>query len=403
MSISKKGLDPSSIGRGNVEMIFRLIQREGGISRTDIAEKTGLSKTAVSSSVNQLLERDLILEDKHKRYSKVGRKPRILSVNADGRYFISIDIGGTTVKYGIGNLVGDICSTKTIQTPDHWENLFTDITYRVENCGGWSGISPEKISALAIAVPGVVNADGTISYVPNIEGLDRVKLGSELEKTLDLPILLENDVNASVLGEYRERRSNYSNIVFIAVGTGVGGGIIFGGELYRGSLNHAGEVGWFVPSLNEMEGDLVDSKGPLESRISGPDLVKRAKEMLTEYPDDPLSEKAGELNPKLILSKRDKSRISRHLTEDWINEISLLIANITTIIDPELVVIGGGVSKTGGKYIDEIREKVKQNTQTPPEIDLTTLGDDAPLYGGLAVCRHNYSRLLWNSDEGVRG
>ncbi len=403
MSTSKKGLDPSSIGRGNVEMIFRLIQREGGISRTDIAKSTGLSKTAVSTSVNQLLKRDLLVEDKHKRYSKVGRKPRILSVNPDGRYFISIDIGGTNVKYGIGNLIGDICSTRTIFTPDHWEDLFSDIVDRVSGCERWSDTPSDRISALAIAVPGVVNADGTISYVPNIEGLDKVKLGRELEKELDLPIFLENDVNASVLGEYRERRSNYYNIVFIAVGTGVGGGIILDGDLYRGSLNHAGEVGWFVPELEQIDGNVADSKGPLESRISGPDLVNRAKELSAEYPDDPLAEMVDELDPKVILSSGEESKISRDLTEDWINQISLLIANITTIIDPELVVIGGGVSKTGGKYIEEIREKVAKNTQTPPEIDLTKLGDDAPLYGGLAVCRHNFSRLLWNRKEGAEG
>ncbi|MBS3789107.1 winged helix-turn-helix domain-containing protein, partial [Candidatus Bipolaricaulota bacterium] len=91
----EEGLKPRSIGRENIEMIFRLIQRKEKISRTDIAKLSGLSKTAVSSSVDQLLEEELIRENKQSHYSRVGRKPLLLSVKPNGKHFISVDVGGS--------------------------------------------------------------------------------------------------------------------------------------------------------------------------------------------------------------------------------------------------------------------------------------------------------------------
>lgn len=144
MSNSTEGLNPSSIGRENLEMIFHLIQRKGEVSRTDIAESSGLSKTAVSSSVDQLLEEGLISEDKHKKYSKVGRKPRLLSVNSKGRHFLSIDIGGTSLKYGLGNLVDELEETIKISTPDNWKELYQNVMEVVRGSESWSRVSLKR-------------------------------------------------------------------------------------------------------------------------------------------------------------------------------------------------------------------------------------------------------------------
>lgn len=393
-SNSTKGLNPSSIGRENLEMIFHLIQKEGEVSRTEIAKLSGLSKTAVSSSVDQLLNEGLIKEDKHKKYSKVGRKPRLLSVNSKGRQFISIDIGGTWVKYGLGNLGGKLEETKKISTPEHWKKLYQNLVEIVRGSENWLGVNFDKVKGLAIAVPGVVNRDGTVNYAPNIDGLDQVRLGYELEEELGIPIFLKNDVNASALGEYRKRKSSYSNLVFIAIGTGVGAGIILDGELFKGSTNHAGEVGWFVSELTHMGEKGNGKKGWLESRISGPDIVKRAQEKLKKSSDNPLRDPKRNLSPRKILETRTKNTVAGELTEDWINIVAMLVSNITAIIDPELVVLGGGVSKTGSRYIEEIESRVAQNTQHTPEIEPSELGDEAPLYGGIAVCRQNISQFI---------
>ncbi|MFW6111449.1 MAG: ROK family transcriptional regulator [Candidatus Bipolaricaulota bacterium] len=396
---SEKGLNPSSIGRENVEMIFQLIQRAGEITRTEISSSSGLSKTAISSSVTQLLDKDLILEDKHRRYSKVGRKPRLLSINPEGRHFISIDIGGTKVTYGLGNLTGELLDTETKTTPDHWEKLYEDILNHVRNSSEWSSEGFSQIDGVAIAVPGVVNENGTVHYAPNIEGLDRVQLRQELGQVLDIPIFLENDVNASALGEYQKRKSVYTDIVFIAIGTGIGAGIINDGELFTGFSNHAGEVGWLVSDVDYMETKKNGKKGWLESRISGPDIVRRAKQKLENNLEDPLSDYESGLNPKVILQNELDSPVAGELIEDWIKVVSMLISNITNIVDPQLVVLGGGVSKTGGEYIEEVRHRVARNTQRTPEIELTLLGDKAPIYGGFAVCRKNISEFIWENGS----
>lgn len=398
---SSEGLNPSSIGKENLEMIFRLIQRKGEVSRTDISRLSGLSKTAVSSSVDRLLEEELITENKHKRYSKVGRKPRLLSVNPDGKYFISIDIGGTSVTYGLGNLGGELKGAKTVSTPDNWKILHREVIELVGDSREWAGVGYEEVEGMTIAVPGVVNEDGTVNYAPNIDGLEEVKLREELGKELDMPIFLENDVNASALGEFRERKSDHSSLVFIAIGTGVGAGIIIDDELFKGARNHAGEVGWFVSEISHMSNVDGNRKGWLESRISGPDLVRRTNEKLREVGEDPLLEEGVKLDPRIILDGKVDSPVARKITEDWINVVSMLVSNITAIIDPELVVLGGGVSKTGCRYIDEIKKKVEKNTQHTPRIDGSRLEDKAPLYGGLAVCRENISDLLWRKPVGT--
>jgi len=394
MTDKREGLKPRSIGRENVEIIFQLIQRKGEISRTDIAKLSGLSKTAVSSLVDQLMEEELVREYKQKRYSKVGRKPRLLSVNPNGRHFVSVDIGGSSVIYGLGNLNGELEETKKVSTPDNWKVLHEDIIDIVSNCNRWTERSYQDVEALAIAVPGVVNEDGTVNYAPNIEGLDKIKLREELGKELEIPIFLENDVNASALGEYRERKSKYSNLVFIAIGTGVGAGIIIDGELFKGSTNHAGEVGWFVSDISHMSKKKSGQKGWLENRISGPDIVRRTEERLQSIQDDPLCREDLNLSPKTILEDKYNSPVSREMIEDWIKVVSMLVSNITAIIDPELVILGGGVSKTGCKHLNDIKIRVKKNTQHTPKIDPSKLDDKAPLYGGLALCKQNIAQYL---------
>lgn len=382
-------------------MIFRLIQREGSLSRTEIANLSELSKAAVSSSVSQLLNKELLIERRQEDYSGVGPKPKPLSINPEGVHFLSIDIGGDQIGYGLGNLAGEITETITTITPSHWNELQSDIVNQVRNCEEWSGVNYEEIDGLSIAVPGVVTQEGTVNYVPNVSGLNNTNPKNELGEIFSVPIFLLNDVNASALGEYGYRKNDFSDLIYIAIGTGVGAGIIIDDKLFRGSSNHAGEIGWFVPELKYLGSSPSETKGNLENIISGPDIVETAKNKLSNTDEDTLVN-YNNLTPKTILEQPEGSSVAKEITTTWVNTVALLISNITTIIDPEVVILGGGVSKTGCQYLSRIRGLVEDTTQNAPKLVSSELELKAPLYGATRICIENIDQLLWNHKEGPK-
>lgn len=286
---------------------------------------------------------------------------------------IGIDIGGTMIKYGLLSLEGEILESGETATEASKgvEILFEKLCTIVEK------YSDEKI--LGIAVSGTGQIDGSIGKVIGgneiIPGWIGTNLVERLEKKFNLPAVLENDVNCAALGEkWLGAGKGEDNFVCLTIGTGIGGGIVLNGDIFRGDTCVAGEFGHIQVEKNGVQ-CLCGKKGCYERYASATALVRMAKERTGE-----------ELNGKEIFDREKAGEpVFVQLVKDWIDYFTDGLSTIIYIFNPSLVVVGGGVTKQGDYLLDKINKsldgKVGVNYKKNLTVKFAQLGNNAGMLG----------------------
>lgn len=296
-------------------------------------------------------------------------------------YAIGIDLGATFVKIGLVDNRGKVCFRRKIQTPIG-ANKALIIDAIINNIRDIIRESGKKVSGVGIGVPGPVDSKkGIVHYFPNIKGWEEIPLKSILEKKLGLAVILDNDVNAMTLGEFVFGAGRGSqNIVCLTLGTGVGGGIIIDGKLYRGSSMTAGEIG-HMP-INET-GPICNCGGKacLEKYIGNRYILERAKKIFgSGITLEKVSELAGSGNKKAIL-----------IWAGVAEKLSVALCQVINLLNPDKIVIGGGVSKAGSFILNPLRKEIKRRAMRDQaahvKIVLAKLGSDAGIIGSSLLVR----------------
>ncbi|MCI6151957.1 MAG: ROK family protein [Fusobacterium perfoetens] len=287
---------------------------------------------------------------------------------------VGIDIGGTMIKYGLLSIKGDILENGEVETEASKgiEVLFEKLCNIVSKYLKSNDI-------LGIAVSGTGQIDGSIGKViggnPIIPGWIGTNLVEKLEKEFNLPAVLENDVNCAALGEkWLGAGKGQDNFICVTIGTGIGGGIVLNGEIFRGSSCVAGEFGHIQIEKNGKE-CLCGKKGCYERYASATALVSLAKE------------KTGKIyNGKQIFDKERKNEpIFVEVIKEWVDYFTDGLSTITYIFNPTLIIIGGGVTKQGdyllNKFKDSLDSKLGVNYKKNLEIKFAELGNNAGMLG----------------------
>ena len=287
---------------------------------------------------------------------------------------VGIDIGGTMIKYGLLSLEGQILKSGEMATEAEKgvEILFEKICSVVENFS-----REEKI--LGIAVSGTGQIDGSIGKVVGgneiIPGWIGTNLVERLEKKFNLPAVLENDVNCAALGEkWLGAGKGEDNFLCLTIGTGIGGGIVLNGDVFRGNTCVAGEFGHIQIVKNGVQ-CLCGKKGCYERYASATALVRMAKERTGE-----------DLNGKEIFD-REKAGIPvfTELVKDWVDYFTDGLSTIIYIFNPPLIVVGGGVTKQGDYLLEKINkslsEKLGINFKKNLSVKFAELGNNAGMPG----------------------
>lgn len=403
MTNTKKGVArPESMGRVNQKVVLEEIRLNGPISRADIARKTGLSKPSVSRAVDILLKENLVFEgDPLENHQEVGRKPKWLRFNTKAAFFQSVDIGGTKITFGLGDLSGELLEEHSVKNPRYWDKIVKLISNEVERVLRSANIPLEKLKGIAIAAQGVVNIEkGEVTSAPNIEGPERYLLKDRIKEHLSVPVWIENDVNLAAVGEFWKEQEKCKNIIYISLGTAIGGAIIINGSLFRGKNYYAGEIGWFVSGKDYLFKNF-DKFGCLESLATGPALVRKAKEMIKQIPSQyDLLALDDDITPKKIFDAYKKGgRLAKKIVNDWIKDLGIAISNVSSLLNPELIILEGGLTRSGGFFLDELKKIVNWGTQIPPQIEISHLQNKAPLYGGLKLCLDQYMEKLFSEEH----
>jgi glucokinase len=227
---------------------------------------------------------------------------------------------------------------------------------------------PGRISSIGIGWPGLVNQRlRRLEVTPNMLDLSSVDLYQELTREIQLPIVFENDANAGAYGEWRAGAAvGLNDVLYVALGTGIGSGLILGGQLQRGSLGFGGEFGHFKIDANGLECG-CGSTGCLETMVSGPNIVRRVRENLFSDPSFSVSQLARDMEGTLTCERikqaaRENDDLAKVVLAKTGVFVGMAIASAINLLNVEMVVIGGGVMTDGEVLLQPIRAETRART-----------------------------------------
>ena len=309
-------------------------------------------------------------------------------------YSLGVDIGGTTVKLGLFTITGELICKWEIPTrkDECGKYILSDITESINYLLNERKIEKSSIAGVGVGVPGPVRSDGTVLKCVNL-GWDIFNVEKELEKLVELPVKAANDANIAALGEmWQGGGKGFSNLVMVTLGTGVGGGVIINGKIIDGNNGAAGEIGHMRVSDREEESCGCGKKGCLEQYASATGIVRVAKGILENTTETSALREVGVLTAKDIFdAARNKDKLAMSIVEDFGNKLGSSLALISCVIDPEIFVIGGGVSRAGEVLIEAVKKHYEINAfhaSRGTKFELATLGNDAGIYGGAKLVQN---------------
>ncbi|MBR4670023.1 MAG: ROK family glucokinase [Butyrivibrio sp.] len=302
------------------------------------------------------------------------------------RYVFGVDIGGTTVKIGLLTEGGEKIEVWEIptRTENHGENILPDVAQSIRAKMNEKGIDDSEVIGAGVGVPGAVNVDGVCHQAVNL-GWEKVNVVNELHSRLKLPVKAGNDANVAALGEqWKGGGQGYPNMLLVTLGTGVGGGIINEGKILTGSRGSGGEIGHIHLVDDEPDACGCGNHGCFEQFASATGAVRIAKRVLAEYDDDSVL-RGGEFACKDIFDAAKKGdKIATICAEKYGYYLGKGIAAVATVVNPEIIVIGGGVSKAGEMLFDLLMPSFKKYVFSgcaDAKFALAKLGNDAGVFG----------------------
>ena len=298
---------------------------------------------------------------------------------------LGIDLGGTNVALGIVNENGEIILKKSIET--RVQDGFESVVKRISKASLELINSTGGVDRIGIGSPGSIeHSKGVVRFSPNFPGWIEVPLGEEIEKRVGVKISLENDANAFVMGEkWFGKGKGYTDIIGITLGTGVGGGVISNGRLLRGSTGIGAELGHIVVEPN---GYLCGcgNHGCLETVASATGISRLAKEWKERYPQNSLKDFSAK---SVMDAARNQDPLGLKVLERVSTALGITIGNLIHIFNPQIIVIGGGVSRAGDVLLSAVKKRTRENVMRSfwgtYEIVLSDLVDDAGIYGAASM------------------
>ncbi len=315
------------------------------------------------------------------------------------KLIVGVDLGGTKIDAVLSDSCGNIKKrelkeTRASEGPNAVIKRIVDAIKAVS--------SDSEIAAVGIGAAGIIDVKtGLITFSPNLPGWRNIKLKDILERELGVKTFVDNDATVAALAEHKFGIAvGCDHVVYVSVGTGIGGGIITNGQIYRGICGSAGEIGHMIIDIN---GPLCGcgNKGCWEALASGTALEREAKAKIAEGVKTSIPKYTKESGNKITakgiyLAAQDGDRLAKELIEQLGYYLGVGLANLVNIFNPQLVVIGGGVSRMGDMLLNPARKTVRERafelSAKAARVEISSLGYDAGPLGAVALALSELSR-----------
>ncbi len=307
------------------------------------------------------------------------------------KYGFGVDLGGTTVKIAYFDETGTMITNWEIPTvtANGGSQILPDIAASIRDFREKSGIDAESLLGIGIGVPGPVDSKGNVNRCVNL-GWGTFNISKELSSLTGLPVTAGNDANVAALGEFwKGGGKGYRNMVFVTLGTGVGGGIVIEGKLLHGAHGAGAEIGHMVLNRNETAVCGCGKRGCVEQYCSATGIVRLAKLALDASQEESSLRRVTSLTCKDIFDAgKQGDQLALQVLDQYYAYMGEFLANVCCVVNPEVVVIGGGVSKAGNVLLDGLKPyfgKYVFHAASNVQFALASLGNDAGAYGAFKL------------------
>jgi len=302
------------------------------------------------------------------------------------QYCFGVDVGGTTIKMGLFDTTGNVLDKWEIvtRTENKGENVLPDIAKAIQDKMTEKEIAKEAVVGVGLGVPGPVDSKGIVHKCVNL-GWDIVNVNEILGKMLDMPVKAANDANVAALGEmWRGGGQGYNDLVVVTLGTGVGGGIIVDGKILSGSNGAGGEIGHIHVQDGEKEQCGCGNYGCLEQYASATGIVRIANRVLADNSEETVLKKDNISAKDVWDAVKAEDKVAIKIAEQFGRYLGEGLAAVAAVVNPEAIVIGGGVSKAGEillSFIEKNYKPVVFHGSREVKFALATLENDAGIFG----------------------
>jgi predicted NBD/HSP70 family sugar kinase len=373
----------SLIRRVNRSAILDLVRENSPISRSEIARRLYMSVPTVMRVIEKLEAEDLVRWSGDSQ-STGGRPGNLLEFNTDGYSVVGLDLGGSKLFGTVADLGGNIQSE--IYRPwisDDPAETLEQVLDLISELLAQPRPPHQHIRGIGVGAPGVtLSRSGVITWAPSLGWRD-LPLKDILVERFNFPVVVENDVNLAALGEYGFGAARHAeSAVCIAVGTGIGAGVIIDRKIYRGFNQSAGEVGYLPPGISYL-GRTYAGFGALESIASGRGVEQRARQFLLQH-SLPLPEQ-GPSSEEVFCAARRGEPWAMQIVSETVDYLALAVGNLSVVLDPQVIVLGGGLARSADLLIEPILARLEGVIPVRPTLVPSNLGYRAAVLGAIML------------------
>jgi predicted NBD/HSP70 family sugar kinase len=370
---------PSVLRTMNQRLLYELLFSSGPVTRPQLARLSGLSQPTVIAALADLENGGLVKAVGH-AHTAPGRAPMVFEVDPTVGAVVGVDIGRVWLRLLVTDLAGNrLCQLDKRNTAKDPDTMMDAVVELVNQGAEKAGIGPDAITHTVVGSPGVYGADSRqLRFAANLPGWGRLAVAAALRERLDGELTVENDANLAALGEYTYGAGQATRqFVYLTIGTGVGIGIVLDGKLYRGSNGSAGEIAYLPVGDKRPKPRRGGSpRGMLEESFGAAALVQRAKSVGM----------TGPLNAARIFAAAragDDRAMEVVLAEG--RALAFVVASICALLDPELIVVGGGIGQNLDLLEGSMAEELARLTPARPAMAVGDLGREAVVVGAIAL------------------
>lgn len=396
--MGKKGVNQRQIKSTNQSLIIHEIRAAGSLSRSELAKKLMLSAPSISSNIDDLISRGVILEKGAGVSTMRGRKPISLEFNNSYGYVVAVDMVSSSTQVALADLSG----TNVLQlgyvddalliTADVIERVMNMISDMLEA----HSIPGEKLHCICIGSPGIIEPrTGAITYAPRIRGMQGTALRDAFAERFRTEVIIKNDMNCSAVGELMfGSGTGYNHFINIQLDVGTGSGLILNGKLFEGRSGAAGEIGlWAMDFRDVMKRNEIGLLNIADYHVSVFGMLSKVKE---QHPD--VLEQFGEQDIDQhriaeyakVLFDAAKSGDKRVLTiiEEGVVVLGCVLQNIFSLLDLEAVIISGLMLEMDELFMKPLEQFLNANVSKNINVVHSALGNKAVIYGAIGEAIH---------------
>ena len=379
---------PSLLRRLNSVAVLRTIRERGPISRTELARVVGISKPTVNEAVELLRRAGYVSEtlaESDGQPRRPGRRARLLAFRGDLGHVLGIDIGASNVVAVVADLNGVVVGRerRRVRAAERRSAraLLAAARAVADQALGAVGVRADELRAVGVGTPGIVDpASGRVTLAPQLGGWEGIPLGRRVGRWFGCPILVDNEVHLSLLAErWRGAARGVDDALLVQIGVGIGGGILIGGDVYRGADGAAGEIG-YLP-LFEAGGEGL---GPFEAAAGGTAYAELGRG--AARPGSALLELAGgdseAIDAEVVFAAAARGDPgAQRVLEQLLDRLARGVAAALVVLNPSTLIVGGGLSRAGGALLEPLEERLRALVPLPPRVVLSELGDESVALG----------------------